>query len=86
MNKILLVAIVIAACMLFPIARKYFKVYKIKKLKKRYLEALKASDKELALKRGKTYYRFMRNGSITIYDEITIAEEIATMKENNAIK
>ena len=60
---------------------------KILSLKIAYENALKGTDKIEALKKGREYYSFLRsikNGGKrgpSIYDETSMANDIATMKE-----
>jgi hypothetical protein len=61
---------------------------KILLLKIEYENALKGTDKMEALKKGREYYSFLRsikkgdNSGPSIYDETSMANDIATMKEN----
>jgi|GEM_PF-1714831 len=49
--------------------------------KDEYLDALKSTDKELALKLGRRYYSSLREDSkLTTYDEKAIEQEINSMK------
>ena len=50
------------------------------KLEQQYKEALRANDKGRALELGRNYYRYKRNGELTIYDEQALANDLATMK------
>ena len=60
---------------------------KILLLKIAYENALKGTDKMEALKKGREYYSFLRsikkgdNSGPSIYDEASMANDIATMKE-----
>ena len=50
-------------------------------LRKNYAEALKGTDKEMALMFGRAYYRSLRKPKeLTIYDEQAIANDLSTMK------
>ncbi len=61
---------------------------KILLLKIEYENALKGTDKMEALKKGREYYSFLRSikdgdkRGPSIYDEASMANDIATMKEN----
>ncbi|GAA4748935.1 hypothetical protein GCM10023229_31970 [Flavisolibacter ginsenosidimutans] len=50
------------------------------KLEQQYKEALRSSDKHRALELGRNYYRYKRNGELTVYDEQALANDLATMK------
>ena len=50
------------------------------KLKGEYEASLKGTDKEKALKAGRAYYSALRSGSLTIYDEQAIANDLHSMK------
>lgn len=53
----------------------------IAKLKARYHDALKGSDKELALKYGRDYYAYVNNSrKLSREDEQSIAQDLASMK------
>ena len=74
----------VLACIGFSgiyIAWQYYPRYKTRKLRKRYQEALQGTNKKLALESGKEFYKFIRDGSITIFDEIIIAEDVASMNK-----
>ena len=50
-------------------------------LRKNYNDALKGTNKELALMYGRAYYRSLRKPKeLTIYDEQAIANDLSTMK------
>lgn len=51
-----------------------------KKLKEEYDEALRGTDKKNALEAGRKYYRSLRGGNLTIYDEQAITNDLNTMK------
>lgn len=53
---------------------------KLKNLKEQYLYSLSMNSKKVALEHGREYYRYLRNGSLTVYDEIAIANDLSTMK------
>ncbi|MBC7554353.1 MAG: hypothetical protein H7257_10280 [Taibaiella sp.] len=42
--------------------------------------ALLGTDKGEALRKGRLYYSCIRKGSLTIYDEQAIANDLTTMK------
>jgi len=50
------------------------------KLLKAYREALNGNDKRKALIAGRAYYSHLRKGTLTIYDEQAINNDINTMK------
>ncbi|SHL99942.1 hypothetical protein SAMN05444266_10623 [Chitinophaga jiangningensis] len=50
------------------------------KLEEAYKNSLKGTDKSLALDLGRKYYKMIRNGELTIYDEQAIANDLSTMK------
>ena len=55
------------------------------KLKSEYDEALKGTNKAKALKAGRAYYSALRSGTLTIYDEQAINNDIISMRtETNA--
>ena len=60
---------------------------KILSLKIEYKNVLNGTDKMDALKKGREYYLFLRsikkgdNSGASIYDEASMANDIATMKE-----
>ena len=50
-------------------------------IKTNYEQALKGTDKNLALQLGRKYYSSLRNyGILTIYDEQALANDLSTMK------
>ena len=55
------------------------------KLKSEYDAALKGTDKDKALKAGRAYYSALRSGSLTIYDEQAIANDLHAMKGTSTI-
>ncbi len=44
-----------------------------------YRAAIKSGDKAIALDLGRKYYRYIRNGRLTIYDEQAITNDLSTM-------
>lgn len=50
------------------------------KLKSEYEEALRGTNKQRALKAGRAYYSALRSGTLTIYDEQAITNDISAMK------
>ncbi len=45
-----------------------------------YVEALSGGDKKRALDAGRLYYKHLRGGRLTIYDEQAITNDLSTMK------
>ncbi len=55
---------------------------KIEKLKSEYHEQLKGNDKRAVLDAGRAYYTAIRqNHTLTIYDELAIANDLNTMQQ-----
>lgn len=51
-----------------------------KRLKRRYEEALKGTDKKVALDAGRAYFGHLRQGKkLTMHDEQTISNDMAAM-------
>lgn len=68
---------VVAGAILFltlSLPNKKSKTYKIE-----YDEALQRRDKRAALELGRKYYKSLRNGRLTLYDEQAIANDIASI-------
>lgn len=59
----------------------YWRITNLKKIKEAYDKALKSSDKNQALEAGRRYYRSIRGGNLTIYDEQAIANDLNAMKQ-----
>ncbi|MBK7885175.1 MAG: hypothetical protein IPJ81_16330 [Chitinophagaceae bacterium] len=53
---------------------------KVSKLKEDYQLALRDNNKQLALKLGREYYSALRNGTLTLYDEQAIANDLASIQ------
>ena len=53
---------------------------KVDPLKNAYHNALQSGDKKLALEAGRNYYRALRNGRLTIYDEQAITNDLNAME------
>lgn len=49
-------------------------------IKEQYLQSLNGTDKAEALRLGRLYYSTLRKGSLTIYDEQAIANDLSAMK------
>ncbi len=45
-----------------------------------YQAAIQSGDKAEALKAGRAYHSYLRNGELTLYDEQAIANDLSTMK------
>jgi flagellar biosynthesis/type III secretory pathway M-ring protein FliF/YscJ len=69
----------------------YFKIIKPNQIKQKFaaeakkreeafIEAKKSGDKAKALETGRAYYSFLRGGTLTIYDEQSLNNDIAVMK------
>jgi hypothetical protein len=52
----------------------------LQRLKHDYEQAILSGDKLKALETGRNYYRYKRNGGLTLYDEQAIANDLSTMK------
>ena len=52
----------------------------LKAYRKAYQDALNGNDKRKALIAGRAYYSYLRKGTLTIYDEQAINNDINTMK------
>lgn len=54
---------------------------RLKQLKENYDNALKGTDKRVALETGRAYYSALRgDGKLTIYDEQAITNDLSAMK------
>jgi hypothetical protein len=52
---------------------------KMDRLKKEYEQSLKSGDKSAALESGRIYHSYLRAGSLSIYDEQAIANDLSVM-------
>ncbi|MDR6570061.1 hypothetical protein PV783_20120 [Chitinophaga sp. CC14] len=48
-----------------------------------YQQALRTDDRQLALKLGREYYSFLRGGSLSVYDEQALTNDLSTMKQQS---
>lgn len=56
---------------------------RLKQLKENYDDALRGTDKRVALETGRAYYSALReDGKLTIYDEQAITNDLSAMKTN----
>lgn len=53
--------------------------HKSAKLYNEYMNALSEQDKQKALEAGRKYYRHMRFGRLTVYDEQAISNDLSVM-------
>lgn len=51
----------------------------LKEKKEKYLNAIRSRDKAKALIAGRDYYACLRKGTLTIYDEQAIANDLSVM-------
>jgi hypothetical protein len=51
----------------------------IARLKQRYEQAIRDGDKKLSLQLGREYYGMLRGGSLSIYDEQSISNDLSTI-------
>jgi hypothetical protein len=58
---------------------------KIKQIKKDYDIILKGTDKRAALEAGRKYYKSVRGGQLSIYDEQALTNDISTMKDKTTL-
>ncbi len=55
-------------------------IFNRNRLKTEYDRALKGTNKARALKAGRAYYSALRSGTLTIYDEQAITNDISAMR------
>ena len=53
------------------------------KIKKLYEASLKSGNKKYALECGRIYYSSLRGGTLSIYDEAALSNDIAAMEVKN---
>ena len=84
---ILFTLAVIAIIIIVMIGNNRNKAKRLKQLKLNYEQALKGSNKTIALRAGRAYYSALReNKALTIYDEQAITNDLSTMGSNAHIQ
>lgn len=74
----IILTIIVVLAVLVPI--QIIKNKETDRIRQEYMDAMRRGDKSAALMHGRAYYSRMRGGSLTIYDEQAIANDLASMK------
>jgi hypothetical protein len=85
MNKEMSMVIFIIGLLVFAVGGFYLinrqqkKQERLKALKDLYTQASKSGNKSEALQAGRRYYSYLRNGTLSIYDERAITNDLSTI-------